>query len=341
MPRDDLPGYISQIRQASITTQPIGLHGGFHNERYARAAKALGDLFKDQSIFQLPDSSDLMYALRSNGDGKVLKSGRLHDIAIDTILSKRCHWFQVVKNTLEELPPNVCLLPIGKGSFVPRSLSSKKRIPNDLTSQGSSVSPVNFPSSPTEEIAVIGMSCRFPSANSSVEFWQMLLQGKTSIGRVSPKRFDTSNINREPKDMKFWGNFLDDQVAAAFDQRFFGLLSLEAKSMDPQQRLVLQVAYEALESAGYYSPAPRTSEVGFYLGVGSVDYEGNVASKDATAFSALGTLRAFLSGRVSHHFGWSGPSLTIDTACSSSAVAIHTACLVSSRNIYFLELFNM
>lgn len=69
--------------------------------------------------------------------------------------------------------------------------------------------------------------------------------------------------------------------------------------------------------------------MGCYLGVGSVDYEENVASDNAGAFSATGTLRAFISGRISHFFGWTGPSITFDTACSSSAVAIHTASKIS------------
>ena len=101
--------------------------------------------------------------------------------------------------------------------------------------------------------------------------------------------------------------------------------------MDLQQRLTLQVAYEALESSGYCSTAHTSIEadVGCYLGVGSVDYEDNIASHDANAFAATGTLWAFISGRISHFFGWSGPSLTFDIACSSSAVAIHTACKVS------------
>jgi acyl transferase domain-containing protein len=94
--------------------------------------------------------------------------------------------------------------------------------------------------------------------------------------------------------------------------------------MDPQQRLALQIAYEAMESAGYCGKQMST-DVGCYLGVGSVDYDANVVSRDANAFAATGTLRAFISGRISHFFGWEGPSLTIDTACSSSAVAIHTA----------------
>ncbi|KAI0180672.1 hypothetical protein GGR52DRAFT_583146 [Hypoxylon sp. FL1284] len=297
--KGNLLGFSSQVEHAGMIAQPIGLNGAFHSERHAQAAKELKRLFQDQSILQLPSSSELHYPLRSNSDGRLVESGALHDIAIDTILCKRSHWFQVVKGTLQDLPLNAGLISIGRGSFMPRSLSSnKKTIPTNHTPPGPPIFTLGSSGGRSEEIAVIGMSCRFPSANSSDEFWQMLVQGNTSIGKVPLKRFDSSNINREPKDMKFWGNFLDDQTTSGFDHRFFGLSGREAKSMDPQQRLVLQVAYEALESAGYHSRSSRPSDVGFYLGAGSVDYEANIESEDATAFSAIGTLRAFLTGRA-------------------------------------------
>ncbi|KAK0636982.1 putative non-reducing polyketide synthase [Bombardia bombarda] len=122
------------------------------------------------------------------------------------------------------------------------------------------------------------------------------------------------------------GNFLRNPDA--FDHRFFNISGRDAKSMDPQQRLLLQVSYEALESSGYCSlpENEKLKDAGCYVGVGSVDYQDNVASENANAFSATGTLRAFICGRVSHFFGWTGPSITFDTACSSSAVAIHSAC---------------
>ncbi|KAI0537199.1 beta-ketoacyl synthase [Xylaria digitata] len=170
------------------------------------------------------------------------------------------------------------------------------------------------------------MSCRYPSADSPSEFWYLLCGGRTSIGKISPTRFNLADCKDRVKNLEYWGNFLKDDVVSTFDHKFFGLSSREAKSMDPQQRIALQVAYEALESSGYYRNGPRSEDVGCYLGVLSVDYEDNVESEDATAFSALGTLRAFISGRLSHQFGLTGPSVTIDTACSSAAVAIHTTC---------------
>lgn len=197
-------------------------------------------------------------------------------------------------------------------------------------------------------IAVISLGCRFPQADTPDEFWKLISNARKAKGRtIPPSRFEPRRVpdRGRPSD-KYWGVFLDD--VDAFDHRFFGMSGREAEAMDPQQRLALQVAYETLESAGYFgSFAPRhgrpaedrddfpekddvddddENSFGCYLGVQATDYEHNVGSDTATAFSAVGTIRSFISGRISHFLGWKGPSVTVDTACSASAVAIHMAC---------------
>ncbi|KAL8932160.1 MAG: hypothetical protein Q9211_006490, partial [Gyalolechia sp. 1 TL-2023] len=146
-------------------------------------------------------------------------------------------------------------------------------------------------------IAVVGMACRFPEADTLEQFWQLIATGSNAVQPIPRERFNVEGLWREPKG-PFWGNFLRDPDA--FDHRFFSISGREAKSMDPQQRLLLQVVYEAMESSGYFglqrSATPK--DIGCYVGVGSVDYEDNVCGENATAFSALGTLRAFISGRA-------------------------------------------
>lgn len=93
---------------------------------------------------------------------------------------------------------------------------------------------------------------------------------------------------------------------------------------DPRQ--LLQSAYQAIQQSGYFRNLKPDRNVGCYIGVCSVDYENNIACHQPNAYSSIGNLRGFIAGKVSHHFGWTGPGLTIDTACSSSAVAIHQAC---------------
>lgn len=315
------------MREAKIATTIIGLNGCYHHSRNAEAAERLGQICAKSKDLRLPDAKKLRLPLRSTADAHIINTGALHEIAIQMILCRRAHWFQTVKSTMNDLPQGkVTFVPLGSEFCVPHSLSTKENHANVASDHDDTTS--------LEEIAVVGMACRFPRAKNLEEFRQLLWAGDTAIGKLPPERFNPAELSREPKLANFWGNFLDSPDA--FDHRFFGISGREAKSMDPQQRLVLQVAYEALESSGYCSTTPASIEadVGCYLGVGSVDYEDNIASHDANAFAATGTLRAFISGRISHFFGWSGPSVTFDTACSSSAVAIHTACKVSQQSQY-------
>lgn len=184
----------------------------------------------------------------------------------------------------------------------------------------------------SQAIAVIGMGCKFPGAESLDEYWRLLDDGKSMATDPPPSRFPTHGHARSTERSVFTGNFLAD--VASFDHRFFRKSSREAASMDPQQRLLLEVAYQALESSGFFGPGPGgvavkgddARDVGCFVGVCASDYNDNVASHPPNAYSTLGSLRAFLTGRLSHFFGLSGPSITYDTACSSSAVAIDAAC---------------
>ena len=121
------------------------------------------------------------------------------------------------------------------------------------------------------------------------------------------------------------GNFLRDPDA--FDHRFFKKSSREAGQYDPQLRVLLEVTYEAMESSGYFGSTSKSTpnDYGCYIGAVANNYYDNISCHPPAAYSMLGTARSFFSGRLSHHFGWTGPALTIDTACSSSLVAINAA----------------
>jgi len=318
LPSGTQAAFSLRMREAKIATTTTGLNGCYHHSRNTEAAERLGQICARNRELTLPDAEKLRLPLRSTADAQIIGTGALHQVAIHIVLCKRAHWFQTVKLTINDLSDrHIRFVPLGSKTCVPHSLSAKYNHTNGNSDQDDTLKP--------EEIAVVGMACRFPRAENLEQFRQLLWSGETAIGRLPPQRFNPAELSREPKLANFWGNFLDSPDA--FDHRFFGISGREAKSMDPQQRLALQVAYEALESSGYCSMSLASTEadVGCYLGVGSVDYEDNIASHDANAFAAKGTLRAFISGRISHFFGWSGPSITLDTACSSSAVAIHTA----------------
>lgn len=338
---------VRQLSTLGLSVQPISLHGRYHHRpAHENAFRSLKELCWQDTRFQLPNAAELVLPLRSNIDGELISTGRLHEIALESILMHKCEWFQTVQAAVTDAGvEKSSVIPVGPEASIPRSIA-KPSLPNGkangitngshgLTNGVKLQNGIDHTEdtgiNDTSAIAVIGMACRYPEADSLEDFWEVISSGRSSVRPLPEDRFKPSELKREPKG-PFYGNFLRDPDL--FDHRFFGISGREAKYMDPQQRLLLQVAYEALESSGYFgirsSPERFPFDIGCYIGVGSVDYGDNIASHDAAAFSALGTLRAFISGRVSHYFGWSGPSITYDTACSSGAVAIHAAISVST-----------
>ena len=187
---------------------------------------------------------------------------------------------------------------------------------------------------PDHSIAVVGAACRFPGANNLEEFWDLISAGESRAEEVPVERIDIpasfrSRLSQDAKSTsrpKYYGNFLDQ--IDCFDNTFFGISHKEASAMDPQQRILLETAVEAIESSGYLRSHRRASgdPVGCFIGAGSVEYMDNTCTNAPTAFTAVGTLKAFLCGRISHHFGWTGPSEVLETACSASLVAVNRAC---------------
>ena len=352
VPLRDASSFELQLAKGGPSWQPIGLNGRFHHPIHLAAVQSLKEVCKKDKRLQFPNAECMALSLRSDSTSEVIIQGSLHEIALESILARQSQWFRTVRATVDSTGSNkVKIMTVGTGSFVPRSItielnSQSVRAPiSDGVAREQSVS--HKPSShlgpskengddpdtrdtavPGSAVAVVGMACRFPEADSPEEFWELIESGASAVRQMPKDRFDTSDLWRNPKG-PFFGNFLRDPDA--FDNRFFGISGREAKSMDPQQRLLLHVAYEAMESCGYFGlrSDEQKGDIGCYVGVGAVDYRDNVASHDATAFSLLGTLRACISGKVSHYFGWTGPSITYDTACSSSTVAIHSACKVS------------
>ena len=185
-----------------------------------------------------------------------------------------------------------------------------------------------------EPIAIIGMGCRFPGgANSPEEFWRLLENGTDAISQVPADRWDIDALyDSDPtapgKMTSRWGGFIApiDQ----FDPNFFGISPREAAQMDPQQRLVLEVAWEALEDAGLTRIDLAGSQTGVYVGVHShsADYTlYQYADPDAIdIYTGTGTAHNVIGGRLAYLFDLHGPNVTVDTACSSSLVAVHLAC---------------
>lgn len=184
-----------------------------------------------------------------------------------------------------------------------------------------------------EPIAIVGIGCRFPgSVDSPTSFWEKLTSGFDAIGEVPPNRWSTQNHFHETpqtpgKMYSRFGAFLDS--VDCFDPQFFRITPREALSMDPQQRILMEVAWEAIEDAGIDPTTLRGTRTGVFVGLTVVDYaqlltEGDHSRMDT--YFATGNVANMASGRLAYFFGFNGPSLSIDTACSSSLISTHQAC---------------
>lgn len=182
------------------------------------------------------------------------------------------------------------------------------------------------------DIAVIGMACRFPQAPDLDAFWQLLSAGRDAISEIPFERWDwreffDPNPNTDgKKHYNRWGGFLDE--VDQFDPLFFHVSPKEATLMDPQQRLFLEVVWRALEHAGYAGNALAGSEVGVFAGCTNNHYDKlcHINESEDHYISALGNWNAVLPSRVSYFLDLQGPSIVIDTLCSSTLVAVHLAC---------------
>ncbi|MDQ3403785.1 MAG: polyketide synthase, partial [Actinomycetota bacterium] len=173
-----------------------------------------------------------------------------------------------------------------------------------------------------DSIAVVGVSCRLPGAGGPDAFWRLLRAGEHSITEVPADRW-----NAEVAPNARYAALLTD--VAGFDPGFFGISPREAAAADPQQRLALELAWEALENAGILPAELRDSRGGVFFGAISDDYAAVVRGNNGDAidrYSMAGVQRGMIANRVSYFLGLRGPSFTVDSAQSSSLVAVHLAC---------------
>ena len=186
-----------------------------------------------------------------------------------------------------------------------------------------------------EPIAIVGMGCRFPGEACSPEaFWELLANGIDGVCELPADRWDwrrfyDPNPDKPGKTYVKRGGFLREPIQE-FDPLFFGISPREAAAIDPQQRLLMEVTYEALEDAGLRLEDLRGSATGVFVGAFALDMKllhCSVFNRDHLLPTATtsGSM-TLLSNRLSYVFDWRGPSLSLDTACSSSLVAVHYAC---------------
>jgi acyl transferase domain-containing protein len=192
----------------------------------------------------------------------------------------------------------------------------------------------NMNTSKKEPIAIMGMGCRFPGgANSPQAFWKLLRDRLDAITEGPSDRWNVDAFynpdGAKPGKIRTrWGGFVDE--IDEFDADFFGISPREASSIDPQHRLLLELAWEALENGGPVPEKLAGSKTGVFIGISSSDYHDiqlSASDRDSiNAYTNLGSAHSVTANRISYILNFKGPSLAVDTACSSALVAVHLAC---------------
>ncbi|WP_081718042.1 MULTISPECIES: type I polyketide synthase [unclassified Paenibacillus] len=186
------------------------------------------------------------------------------------------------------------------------------------------------------DIAIVGMACRFPQADHYTTFWDNLANGVDSIKEIPPDRWDVSkfysqDIEAPNKSIGKWCGLLDNVYS--FDHRFFSISPREAKNMDPQQRIMLEVSWQCIEDSGISLQRLQNQVTSVYAGVMTVDHR-QMASHpelETDSYACLGNYESILANRISYVMDLKGASITVNAACASSLVAVHEAKLALQR----------
>jgi acyl transferase domain-containing protein/trans-aconitate methyltransferase len=220
-------------------------------------------------------------------------------------------------------------------SPVKQALLEIRRLRALLVASGAPTAPapgvtVTSPSA-SEPVAIVGMACRFPGGLSSPDaFWQAIASGVDAITTVPAERWDAAALfdasSRPGRSYSRHGGFLEhiDQ----FDAAFFNITPREAESMDPQHRMLLELSWEALEHAAIPPTALADGDAGVFIGLSASDYGRLVlaARDEIDSYASFGAAHSIAAGRISYALDLHGPSLVVDTACSSGLTAVHLAC---------------
>ena len=181
------------------------------------------------------------------------------------------------------------------------------------------------------DIAIIGIGCRFPDAKDQYEFFDNICQGRNSVREVPADRWPANNVfdkcmEAPNRSVSKWCAMLDD--IEGFDNRFFSLSPREASQMDPEQRILLECAYHSLENTGLPLERFVKSKTSVIIGAYAQDFlhTASACQSEIDSYSGVGSFKCMHANRISHTFGFTGKSHTIDAACASSMVAIHDAC---------------
>nr|APH07629.1 PKS1 [Agaricomycetes sp.] len=334
---------------AFVTSLPPGIsfhetpvHALYHSSANASIRDSvMADTIRLDIHF--PTFSDIKVPIRSTLTGEPLQEDGRHtllELVVDSILVHPVNWNLTLHSISKSYPRDsrVQLVNVGPGSgllrYAERSMSANAVpfVSLDIASSEPNSCRCHAQQQP---IAIVGMAINMPGAPDAKALWSILEQGMNTVSEIPNERFRISEYSENSEHssqttgryMKAnTGNFIRDPDV--FDNEFFMISPREAQSLDPQQRILLHTAYEALENAGYVPNSTssfQSNTFGIYIGSATGDYAHNLRN-NIDVYYSIGTLRAFQSGRISHALRLGGPSVVIDTACSSSIVAMHQAC---------------
>eukprot|EP00727_Mastigamoeba_balamuthi_P011460 m51a1_g6937 putative beta-ketoacyl synthase (4857) ;mRNA; f:212997-229652 len=244
----------------------------------------------------------------------------LQSVVVTEITGQLSRWLghKVSPNVVYDFPTLSALTRhlagVASSSGVPRALAAAPAV------------------SASEPIAIVGMACRFPGGCNDLEaYWRLLYDGVDAVREVPPERYRAGDFYdrdalRAGKMNSKWGGFVDD--IDKFDADFWSISPREAERLDPQQRMCLETAWEALEDAGQVPSRLAGGRNGVFVGLSVSDYGQLMLLDDnvADAYFSTGTFMCMNANRLSYLLDFQGPSVSLDTACSSASVSVHLAC---------------
>ncbi|SLM39055.1 polyketide synthase [Lasallia pustulata] len=335
------------FRESKFIALPV--YGGLCHASHIYGLQDTQSIVHGSSLNTLSTKSWPVMPVYSTSTGlpyPAMNAAELFECVVLELLTQAIYWDHVIRGVVDRVKCTVASEAVLYcfGNSIPLNdlnIALKSSMPNlevsinNLMPWISQVAPRDTTprSTAQSKLAIVGMSCRLPGgATNNEKFWELLEKGLDVSRRIPADRFDI-DTHYDPtgkqlnKSMTQYGCFIDEP--GLFDAPFFNMSPREAQVVDPQMRLTLVTAYEALERAGYVgnrTAATQLQRIGTYYGQAADDYREVNQGQEVSTYYIPGGCRAFGPGRINYFFKFAGPSYSIDTACSSGLAAIEVAC---------------
>lgn len=323
----------------------LPVYGGLCHAPHIYGLQNTQSIVDSSSLNTLSTKSSPVMPIYSTSTGvpyPAKSAAELFECVISELLTQKIYWDHVIGGVVDRAKFTVAseVVLCSFGNSIPlhdlntalnSSMPNLEVSINDFMLWISQVAPRDTTPRGTAQskLAIVGMSCRLPGGATNTEkFWELLEKGLDVSRRIPVDRFDVDThydpTGKQPnKTMTQYGCFIDEP--GLFDAPFFNMSPREAQVVDPQMRLALVTAYEALERAGYVgnrTAATQLQRIGTYYGQAADDYREVNQGQEVSTYYIPGGCRAFGPGRINYFFKFAGPSYSIDTACSSGLAAI-------------------